>query len=165
MPTNVIDQYLPLPVFLFLPSVYFVIHATEELPGFGPWATKHFAPLSTGLFATVHIPLILLVFLASYQATQSQKHGAWIVFAVAWQIQFGLNAGFHLVTAVLFREYAPGMMTAGSIGLPLTLYMLARVWHDEILSGQELVTAFAVGTALAIAAIGILFVHRRGFAT
>lgn len=160
MATNLADQYLPLPVFFFLPSVYFVVHAIEELPTFGPWASKHFAPLSTGMFATVHIPLILLVFLASYEAAQSQKHGAWVIFAVALQIQFGLNAPFHLITAALFREYAPGMMTASSIGLLLTFYMLARVSHAELLSQQELVIAFASGTAMAIAAIAVLFVRR-----
>lgn len=159
MQKNLLDQYLPLPVFYFLPSLYFVLHATEEVPAFGPWATKHFAPLSTGLFATVHIPLILLVFLVSYQAAQRQKHGGWVIFAIATQIQFGLNALFHLTTAALFLEYAPGMVTGGTLGLLLTFYMLARVWQEKLLSGRELAIAFVVGMILAIAAISVLFVH------
>ena len=159
MQKNILHQYLPLPVFFLLPSVYFVIHATEEVPAFGPWATKHFAPLSTGLFATVHIPLILLVFLASYQAAHLQKHGGWVIFAIAIQIQFGLNALFHLTTAALFLEYAPGMLTGGSLGLLLTFYMLRRVWQEKLLTGRELLLAFVEGIILAVAAISILFLH------
>ncbi len=159
MQKNIFNQYLPLPVFFFLPSIYFIIHATEEVPAFGPWATKHFASLSTGLFATVHIPLILLVFLASYKAAQRQKHGGWVIFAVATQIQFGLNALFHLTTAALFLEYAPGMLTGGSLGLLLTFYMLKRVWQEKLLTGQEMLGACVEGMILAVAAVSILFLH------
>ncbi len=159
MQKNIHPPSLPLPVFFFLPSIYFIIHSTEEVPAFGPWATKHFAPLSTGLFATVHIPLILLVFLASYQAAHLQKHGGWVIFAIAIQIQFGLNALFHLTTAALFLEYAPGMLTGGSLGLLLTFYMLKRVWQEKLLTGRELLLAFVEGIILAVAAISILFIH------
>ncbi len=156
---HILNQYLPLPVFFFIPSVYFVVHSTEEVPAFGPWATEHFAPLSTGLFATVHIPLLLLVFLASYKAAHIQRHGGWVIFAVAIQIQFGLNALFHLTTAALFLEYAPGMLTGGSLGLLLTFYMLKRVWQEKLLTGQELLLAFVEGLVLAVAAVSILFLH------
>lgn len=159
MQKSILHQYPPLPIFYFLPGIYFVIHATEEVPAFGPWATKHFVPLSTGLFATVHIPLILLVFLVSYQAAQRQKHGGWVIFAIATQIQFGLNALFHLTTAALFLEYSPGMLTGGTVGLLLTFYMLKRVWQEKLLSRREMLMAFVEGTILAAAAISILFVH------
>ncbi len=159
MQKGTLNQYLPLPLFFLLPSAYFLIHATEEVPAFGPWATKHFAPLSTGLFATAHIPFLLLVFLASYQAAQKQKHGGWVIFSIATQIQFGLNALFHLATAALFLEYSPGMMTGGGLGVLLTWYMLRRVWQEKLLSGRELLLAFVEGMILAVAAVSILFLH------
>ena len=159
MQQDTLSRYLPLPLFYLLPSAYFLIHATEEVPAFGPWATKHFTPLSTGLFATAHIPFLLLVFLASYQAAHKQKHGGWVIFSIATQIQFGLNALFHLTTAALFLEYSPGMMTGGSMGLLLTWYMLRRVWREKLLSGRELVLAGVEGVILAVAAVSILFLH------
>src|SRR5258708_27745090 len=107
MQKNILNQYLPLPVFFFLPSIYFIIHATEEVPAFGPWATKHFAPLSTGLFATVHIPLILLVFLASYQAAQRQRHGGSVPFSFAPPNLLWFHNPLYLSSSCLFSVACP----------------------------------------------------------
>lgn len=49
------------------------------------------------------------------------------------------------------------MVTAGAMRLVLTYYLIKRVWNEKLLTGWEMVTALVLGTAIAIAAIGVLF--------
>lgn len=150
---------LPFRQLFLLPGMYFVLHTIEELPGFAAWVSRHFGVMTNDSFAFIHIPLIWLVLLASYKAFKTERHGGWVVFATAAQWQFGLNAIFHLVTAVIFLEYSPGMVTAVCLSLPLTVYFLVRVWQEQRLTKNELITAIAFGTVMAAAAIGVLFLH------
>lgn len=149
----------PLGQLFWLPSAYFVLHTLEELPTFAAWVTRHFGPYTTESFVFSHIPLILLVMAASVQATRRGRHGAWVVLAVAAQWQFGLNALFHLTTTALFGEYAPGLLTASVLALPLTPYVLRRVWREERLTPRAFVAALALGTLLAVLAVGVLLLH------
>jgi hypothetical protein len=142
----------------WLPSLYFVLHTLEELPGFALWVTRYFGPMSPVSFAWVHIPLLLLVIVASYQASTTMHQRGWAIFATAAMWQFALNALFHLTTAVLFNDYSPGMVTAG-LALPVTVYFLKQVWREKHLRGRDMGFALVLGTVLAAAAIGVLFLH------
>lgn len=86
------------------------MHTLERLPAFAAWASTHFGPMTPLAFATSHIPLPLAL-TASYRAARTSRSGrrgrGWTVLVVAAQIQFGLNAVLHLVTAVAFAEYCP----------------------------------------------------------
>ncbi len=150
---------LPYSQLFLLPGMYFVVHTIEELPGFAGWVSRHFGPMTTDSFAFIHIPLILLVLLASYKAFSIERHGGWVVFATAAQWQFGLNAVFHLVTAVIFLEYSPGMVTAVCVSLPMTAYFMMRVRREQRLTKSELTSAIILGTFMAAVAIGVLFLH------
>jgi hypothetical protein len=144
-------------LFFWLPSLYIVLHTLEELPGFGAWATAHFGTHTTFVFAVTHIPIFLLVFLASYKASQVGRHGGWLVFLTAWQIQFAINAVFHLTTAALFWEYSPGMVVAGSLGFVMTYYVVGRMVREQRLTRKELAWAVLWGGVMATIGIGTLF--------
>lgn len=141
----------------FVPSLYIVIHTLEELPGFAAWVGTYFGSHPTSMFALQHIFIWLLVFLFSYKAYQKERHSKWVIMAVAAQIQFGLNALFHLTTFFLFQDYSPGVVTAGAVGLPATIWFLYHVWQDGRVNGKELAWAALWGTLIAAAAIGFLF--------
>lgn len=145
----------------WLPYIVFIIHTVEELPGFSSWVSRHFGNMSALKFATSHIPLVLLVLLASYKASIIGYHGGWVILATAFAWQFGVNALFHLTTAILYREYSPGMLTAATVSLPATIYVMMKVWNENRLTGMEMVQAIFWGTVIAAAAIGILFLHPR----
>ncbi|HEY8875743.1 MAG TPA: HXXEE domain-containing protein [Desulfosporosinus sp.] len=145
----------------WLPYVVFIIHSLEELPGFPRWASRYFNPITTNKFAFSHIPLILLVLLASYKASTIGYHGGWVVLVTACAWQFGVNALFHLATTVIFREYSPGMVTAATVSLPASIYFMMTVWNENRLTGMEMVQAIFWGTIIATAAIGVLFLHSR----
>lgn len=145
----------PLP--FLLPFVVYVLHTLEELPGFAAWAGRHFGPESTGMFAAYHIPLLLLVLGCSWQAMRRGAHGAWVVLATAFQWQFAVNAVFHLTTWVAFGEYSPGAVTAAAVSIPATACYLAWIRREERARTREIMLAVVLGTLIAAAAIGFLF--------
>jgi hypothetical protein len=145
------------PLMLWAPFVVFVVHTLEEIPGFAAWTSLHFAPLTTEAFALSHIPLILLVLLCSWQATRPRAASGWVVIAVALQWQFAVNAIFHLGAAAWFGDYSPGMVTAATVALPATLMLLTWVRRESVLTATQLAAAIAIGSAIAAAAISVLF--------
>jgi len=148
----------------WLPYLVFVIHAVEEIPGFAAWATHHFRPMSTLFFTSIHIPMILLVFFISLKAADTGFNGGWVLMATAFQWQLGLNALFHLATTAIFKEYSPGMVTAATVAIPATIYFMTTVWQEDRLTGMEMTQAIILGTVIAAAAIGVLFLRssKRG---
>lgn len=143
----------------WIPYAVFVIHTVEEISGFAAWANRHFGPMTTLKFATSHIPLILLVFFVSWKASVIGFNGAWVLLATAFQWQFGINALFHLATAIKYKEYSPGMVTAATVSIPATVYFMSSVWQENRLTGMEIMQAIILGTVIAAAAIGVLFLH------
>ena len=158
MPRNA-DALFPASQIFWLPSLVFILHTLEELPQFASWSTQHFGPLSPELFSGTHIPMILLVIYASYRASAAVSRSAWMMVAAAFQWQFGLNAIFHLTTWVMFAEYSPGMVTAATVQLPATWYFFSRMRREGRLSRGGTLGALALGTVIAICAIGVLFLH------
>ncbi|MEU2201653.1 HXXEE domain-containing protein [Isoptericola sp. NPDC019482] len=159
--TSPVDQRLaraswgPLPY--FLPFVVYVIHTLEELPGFASWATAHFGPESTETFAAYHIPLMLLVLLASWQASRATRANGWVVAATAFQWQFGVNALFHLTTWITLGVYSPGVVTGAVVSIPATVAYLVWIRRQNRITIRQIWLAAAIGTAIAAAAIGFLF--------
>ena len=143
----------------WLPSLYFILHTLEELPGFAAWVSRHFGAMSTESFVFSHIPLILLLMLACYKASSGKNSRLWLRFVLAAQLQFALNALFHLGTAALFLEYSPGMLTAACLALPLTVVLLRQMRQAMKLSNQEVLAALGAGALIALIAIGVLFLR------
>lgn len=152
------SKLLPGSQIFLIPAVYYVLHILEELPSFADWVTRHFGAQSELTFAVFEILTLSLVVVASYKALNKEAHGGWVVLAVAAQIQFFLNALFHLGTAVAFQEYSPGMVTAGSLALLITPYFLMRVWREGRVTAAELSLSALLGAVIAAAAIGALFI-------
>ncbi len=140
-----------------LPFGVYVLHTLEELPGFAAWATRHFGPETTGMFAAYHIPLVLLVLATSWRAVRQGRHGVWVVLATAFQWQFAMNALFHLGAWVALGEYSPGAVTASVVSLPATAVYLAWIRREGRADTREIALALLLGTLIAAAAVGFLF--------
>ncbi|MEV0380610.1 HXXEE domain-containing protein [Nonomuraea sp. NPDC050643] len=140
-----------------LPFGVYVLHTLEELQGFAAWATRHFGPETTGMFAAYHIPLMLLVLACSWYAMRQGRHGAWVVLTTAFQWQFGVNALFHLSSWIILGEYSPGAVTAAVVSIPATAFFLTWIRREERASGREIAVALVLGTLIAAGAIGFLF--------
>ena len=67
----------------------------------------------------------------------------------------------HIPAAIIFRGYAPGVVTAVVINLPVMTFLSVRAIKDGYVSGRKAV-AFAVGVPLGIvAALPALFALGR----
>lgn len=141
----------------WLPTLTFVLHTLEELPDFPAWVSRHFAAMGLLEFALIHIPLLWLALWISYSAVASNRR-IWRFLAFAFQWQFAFNAVFHLGAAAVFREYVPGMVTAAAVALPATIYVTLAYRRHEVLPGRTALAACAFGGAIAVAAVGYLFV-------
>ncbi|GGT31805.1 HXXEE domain-containing protein [Nonomuraea spiralis] len=140
-----------------LPYGVYVLHTVEELPGFADWATRHFGPETTSNFVLYHVPLMLLVLVCSWLAIRQERHGAWVVLATAFQWQFAVNALFHLSTWIILGEYSPGAVTAAVVSLPATACYLVWLRRTDRVSPRQIALALVIGTLIAAAAIGFLF--------
>jgi Protein of unknown function with HXXEE motif len=140
-----------------IPYLVYVLHTLEELPRFAAWSSRHFGPETTGTFAAYHIPLMLLVLLCSWQAIRADRHGGWVVMAIAFQWQFGVNALFHLTTWITLGDYSPGAVTGAVVSIPATVYFFGWIRRQARATTAELALAIAIGTVIAGLAIGFLF--------
>lgn len=142
----------------WLPAVSFILHFLEEMPQFAAWASARFAPTTALEFATVHIPLMMLVIYASFRAWSGPARTPWRFWATAFQWQFAFNAIFHLSLAAINREYVPGMVMAASVSLPATAAVAMSVKRFALIGGAQQIGAIVAGGAIAALAIGALFI-------
>lgn len=141
-----------------IPYIVFVVHTLEELPGFAVWATRHFGHETTGMFAAYHIPILIAVLLIGWRAVMAERHGGWVIMALACGWQFAVNALFHLTTWAMFGEYSPGAVTGATVSLPAAAFLFIWVKRESRATGSEMVLAVVIGTVLSVAAIGFLFI-------
>lgn len=140
-----------------LPFLVYVLHTLEEIQGFAAWATEHFGPETTSMFAGYHIPLMLLVGFCSWMAVRAKPKSGWIVATTAFQWQFGVNALFHLTTWIMLGDYSPGVVTGAVVSLPATVLYFAWVRRERWITVRQIWLAAALGTMIAALAIGFLF--------
>jgi hypothetical protein len=145
----------------WLPYVVLLIHTIEEVPGFSKWATRHFAPMSTYKHVITQVCMILAVLLVSYKASTIGYHGSWVVLAAAFQLHIGLNAVFHVVTTILYKEYSPGLLTAITLSIPSTIFFFNQMCLDGRLTTIELSVSLLAGTIIGTSAIGALFLKQN----
>ncbi|MGI5346636.1 HXXEE domain-containing protein [Streptomyces sp. CA-250714] len=140
-----------------LPYLVYVLHTLEELQGFAAWASEHFGPETTGMFAAYHIPLMLLVLIVSWRAALAGRHGAWVVLAAAFQWQFAVNALFHLAAWIALGDYSPGAVTGAVVSIPAAVFFFFWIRRQRRATASELTLAAVIGTLIAALAIGFLF--------
>lgn len=67
-----------------------------------------------------------------------------------------VNAGWHLLAAVINRGYVPGVITAALINLPFGIYVLRRAVKEEWIGSRAAWQMIGVAAVLHIAAAGSL---------
>jgi Sec-independent protein secretion pathway component TatC len=142
--------------FFLLPAAAFTVHVGEELPRFPRWATRHFGTTTTRFYLASHAVLWPTVAGLSVWGSKGSRLGAFGASAVAAVMV--TNTIYHAGTTALFREYSPGLATAAIGMLPTGLYALWKARQEELLTDEQLVGAFLVGNAAALAAVGSLYV-------
>ena len=146
--------------------VIYMLHQTEEHlwpGGFRQFANAHVFksgnddwPVDKGGVALVNIGFVWLpVALAALFPGPLRWLGlAWIGLTL-------INALTHIVAAVRFRIYNPGLVTSILLFLPFTIWMLAREVSAGGLSGLQVVLILVLGVVLHIPVAALFVVPFR----
>lgn len=152
------DWSIPLAAtFLHLPA--YMIHQYEEHDHdrfrlfFNETIGKGFDVLSPLAVFVTNVPGVWGVISLSLYGAVSVNVG-WALVAVYLVL---VNAVVHIVHAVIFRRYNPGLVTAVAVFLPLGAFTLIAVNR----AGGGSVSSHALGLAAAIAIHAAILVHVR----
>ncbi len=140
----------------------YVVHCLDEAivnGGFVKMVKKHFWPQYTAkkffwfnfLIHGTNITTIIL-----YEILD----GGWVILPLSMCWLFVTNGFWHILEALLFREYSPGLAT--SLLYWIIMYNIARY---GLLSGsislQAFITSAIIGSTITTLMIGSLFIMRK----
>lgn len=112
-----------LKIYWLFPVVVFV-HNMEEaiwMPRF--WRSHAWHPIHVTEFRALAFAVALLAFAVTYAATRERRKFAIYAFAAFCAIML-LNALWHIGVTIYLRTYAPGVVTAIFLVLPISAYLL-----------------------------------------
>lgn len=147
--TPIEQRRLPGRKVFWVPVVSLVVHSTDEiLAGFPAWATARFGTTTLPFFVYTHLLLLGLLLLATLRIMRRPEAPGWRTFMAAVQVQFVVNALFHIITTLTFLQLTPGSLTAVLVLLPVSYYFVAEVLRRGLLREPHLRVAFGSGIAL-----------------
>src|SRR5262249_32210582 len=120
---------MPLEKAIWMLPLALVVHNFEEavwLPAWSKHAGFWMAPVGTTEFRVASALLAGIAFAVALWAIRAGKQtgGAYVIAGFAFGML--LNVVYHVTVTVALREYAPGVMTAVLINLPVMSYLLLR---------------------------------------
>lgn len=133
---------------LFLVPLAYLIHILEESPRFVPWAVKYIgAPETFGQFIIGNIIFMAYVIIATSLAVFYTNEWTLVIglSAAAWILaNFFNHAYFTLRTGI----YSPGVVTAGAIYVPVSLYIYSNFLASGLLNTLDLALSIIIGFAI-----------------
>ncbi len=136
-------------LFFLIPCV-FALHALEEGLTIGR-ALPHLRERVSASGAAVSVPLpaatqfraglVLLTvaaFLIALTARADRPGSGPGYMLLALQATLLLNVGSHVLWALVFDGYVPGLVTAVLVNLPFSLHVLGRAWRERWYSRRAL---------------------------
>lgn len=139
----------------------FTLHNIEEaiwLPEWSKYAKKFHEPVERNqfVFAVIVVTIIGYVVTAA-EIIESNSGGVFIYVYLGFIGMMGLNAFLpHLAATILLKKYAPGLITALLLNLPLSIIIIARY----IVAGINvyfLILAILVFTVITLSLLKPLF--------
>ena len=138
---------MDLNILWLVPAAYFV-HILEESPRFMPLALKYLgAPETFGQFVIGNVIFMAYVIIATSLA---------IFYTNEWTLILGLSAAAWIFSNFLIHAYftlrtgiySPGVVTAGAIYVPVSLYIYSNFWASGLLSPMDFILSFIIGFAI-----------------
>jgi hypothetical protein len=132
----------------------------EEAPGMEKWSRQ--LPLKIRLIESrrqviMAVTLLTLIsFLLTYLGLKVMTKHAGQMLIFSMQMTMGLNVFFpHLLLAVRFRRYNPGLVTALFLTLPFSIYLFQRAFNENLLVWGEFWFLLVLSPLIMIASIVI----------
>jgi hypothetical protein len=142
------------PALLWLMAAAFVLHVTEEwLGGFPQWVAGIVSrPLPIDAFFIINGAVLLLIISGVRAAPRDESNG-WIAVTIATIAL--VNTAAHIAGAILSRGYAPGLVSAVVLYVPLGALIMIRAFDQA--PRAQLSRGIATGVLLHAALFPIVF--------
>jgi hypothetical protein len=150
---------------LVLIGVSLALHNTEEyftFPAFFRSSSRllHWLPTPVLLQNPQHLHLALLMATVLPGAVVIwavlRPGKALLVAALFLESVLPVNAGWHILAAVVNHGYVPGVITAATINLPFGIYVLRRAVKEEWIGARTAWQMIGLAALLHIVAVGSL---------
>lgn len=144
---------------LWLFPVAVTVHNLEEaiwLPAWSQHAGIWNRPHGAGEFRMAAALLALATYFLVIWSNRSGKQSLATYITAGFLFAMLLNVAYHVAATLGLRRYAPGVVTALLIILPVTLYLLRRAIREQYVLWPRVLFAFVVVPA-AMALVGIRF--------
>ena len=134
--------------------------ALERLPE--TWRTI-MAPVMRDEMWTALVLVTLIPILIAFWMTLRPDRSAPVWLLLLTQATLLVNVAWHVIAAaVIFRGYAPGLITALAVNLPLSLYLFGRARRQAWVSQSALVALIPAALLLHGAALSGLLLLAHG---
>ncbi len=133
------------------------LHNAEEAIWMPGWAARHFPDLPLHLPSAMKIRVLLVLltagaFVVTDLSSRKGPDSVWAYLLFGSIVTMLLNVVVpHVPAALVARQYAPGIVTAVAINLPLMTYLAWLAVLDRWVTGMKAV-AFGVGVPLVLGA-------------
>jgi Protein of unknown function with HXXEE motif len=146
----------------------FALHVVEEAPGFTGWARRHASERYTrrDFWRNNAAGMLLTLPTAGAISRRLPGRAAFFAFYTLVLTQQALwNTVFHAATTAAWREYSPGLVTAGALFLPLWAWTTRLAFQEDLLSGRAVAAGVVLGGAIHGTAVAqqVFFVGRPGY--
>lgn len=150
---SLLDVWSLMQLFWLIPLL-FALHNAEEAPRMAAWSREVDAPflprVSTFQFTVAVALLTLFVLLLTVVAMRMLSPRSGTALIVGLQAIIFVNALVHIGTAVRYRRYNPGLVTAVLINGPFSLYLFHRALQTPLLSWRDLLIALLLAPILMV---------------
>lgn len=136
---------------LWLVPIAYAVHMIEETPRFVPW-TKKYSWLFTSQFTMPKFIMgnclfmtyvLVSIFLALFYP------GEWaIILGLSTAAWIFSNFLLHAAITLYGGEYSPGVVTAGAIYVPVSLYIYSKFLESGILTPLDILWSIIIGFAV-----------------
>jgi hypothetical protein len=150
----------PVHALLLAAPLIFIAHVAEEAPGFVTWVNGHIdRDITQEMFWTVNLAglgITLLVVL--FEWVSRSKVSAAVALAWLGLVMVG-NTVLHATGALVYRAYAPGVITALLLYVPFSALVIGNAVRTRRLSAPAATIAVVLG-ALPMLAHGYMILFR-----
>lgn len=133
----------------------FMLHNSEEAWGISKLSTSFSFPMHQGVtplqFAIAVTLFTVLGFVIIFIKSLYKSEKQYTYVTTGFTGMLFLNVFFpHLIATIFFGQYAPGVITALLINLPLTGYILFATFKTNKLNLKQIITASTIGALIGI---------------
>jgi hypothetical protein len=138
-------------IILWLVPIVYGIHIMEEAPRFVRW-TKRYPWLFTSRFDTRKFIVGNILFMTYVIGSVSLA----LASPSPWTLILGLSTAswicanflLHALTTLVSGIYSPGVVTAGALYVPTSLYIYGTLWQTGVLTPSLVLWSVLVGFAV-----------------